>query len=235
MSSVSISFFQMMKLVKKDKMMIAAGTAPILAGLAIKFLVPFGENLLIQNFGCQILTPYYGLFDILYASLSPAMFCFIAAMVMLEEHDDHIDRALFVTGLGRKGYFISRIIIPALLALAVTVVLFPVFSISKLSILFMALLAISGTVQGIIVAQLVVGISSNKLEGMAVTKVSSIIILGALVPYFIPMPLGYVFSFLPSFWMGMGIEFSNPVYLAISCVIGGILAALLQIKVNKKI
>ena len=229
MSSVSISFFQMMKLVKKDKMMIAAGTAPILAGLAIKFLVPFGENLLIQNFGCQILTPYYGLFDILYASLSPAMFCFIAAMVMLEEHDDHIDRALFVTGLGRKGYFISRIIIPALLALAVTVVLFPVFSISKLSILFMALLAISGTVQGIIVAQLVVGISSNKLEGMAVTKLSSLMMLGAFVRYFVPAPLNLCVSFLPSFWMGKTILDKEPVSMLLS-----VLASMSWIFIMKK-
>ena len=37
-----------------------------------------------------ILSPYYSLFDIFFASLTPCMFCFIAAMVILEEHDDHI-------------------------------------------------------------------------------------------------------------------------------------------------
>lgn len=235
MSPVLVSFSQMMSLVKKDKMMVAAGLAPILAGVAIKFGIPFGEQLLINAFGTPILTPYYGLFDILYASLSPAMFCFVVAMVMLEEHDDHIDRAMFVTALGRKGYFISRMILPSVLAFIITLLLSPVFNISSTSFISSLLLAFAGTLQGIIVAQLILGISSNKLEGMAVTKISSIIILGALVPYFVPLPLGYAFSVLPSFWMGMGINFNNPLYLIISCALGTIWVILLQAKVNKKL
>ncbi|MGN1164901.1 MAG: ABC transporter permease, partial [Lachnospiraceae bacterium] len=46
---------------------------------------------------------------------------------MLEEHDDHIDSYLFVTGLGRKGYFVSRILLPAIIAFVITVALLPVF------------------------------------------------------------------------------------------------------------
>ena len=36
-----------------------------------------------------------------------------AAMVVLEEIDDHIAGYLFVTALGRRGYFVSRLCVPA--------------------------------------------------------------------------------------------------------------------------
>ena len=52
---------------------------------------------------------------------------------------------------------------------------------------------------------LIMTLSSNKLEGMAVTKLSSLIMLGAAALYFLPSPLCYCLSFLPSFWVGKGI------------------------------
>lgn len=91
-------------------------------------------------------------------------------MVMLEERDDHIDRYLFITGLGKRGYYISRIVIPAFGALAVTVILLPIFGLTDLSFLEIFFLALAGTLQGIIIALMVIRLSSNKLEGMAITK-----------------------------------------------------------------
>ena len=110
-----------------------AGVAPVLAGVAIHFAVPFIEKILIRYTGIpEMLSPYYGLLDIFLASITPTMYCFIVAIVILEERDDHIDRYLFVTSLGRKGYYISRIFIPALLAFLVTVSLLPIFCLSAL-------------------------------------------------------------------------------------------------------
>lgn len=104
MRAVKLSFLHMLKLIRHDMMLFAAGLAPLLAGIAIKFGVPFMEKMLVSYTGAEaVLTPYYGLFDIFFASIAPAMFGFIAAMVMLEERDDHIDRYLVHYGLGAKG------------------------------------------------------------------------------------------------------------------------------------
>lgn len=89
----------MLRLIRRDRMLLAAGAAPLLAGVALRCGVPAAEEVLVRCTGTA-LSPYYGLFDILLASLTPAMFCFIAAMVMLEERDDHIDRYLFATAVG---------------------------------------------------------------------------------------------------------------------------------------
>lgn len=167
MKAIRLSFSHMLKLVRQDRMLLAAGLAPLLAGIATRYAVPLAEGSLVRLTGAEaVLAPYYALFDLFFASLTPAMFCFIAAMVMLEERDDHIDRYLFVTGLGRNGYFVSRIGFPALAAFGVTAMLLPVFHLTPLTAGAILLMSFVGTMQGIIIALLIVTISSNKLEGI---------------------------------------------------------------------
>ena len=223
MSAIRLSFIQMMKFVKRDMMLLATALAPILAGFAIKFGIPLIETALVNLTGMpEVLVPYYGIFDILLSALTPAMIGFVVAMIMLEERDDHIDRYLFVTGLGHSGYYISRIGLPAGFALIVTLILLPVFSLTKMSVLEIVLLALVGTLQGILIALMVVTFSSNKLEGMAITKLSSLIIMGCLAPYFVPTPLRYVLSFMPSYWTGAGITENSPLLMLPGVAIAGL-------------
>lgn len=126
----------MLLFVRRDMMLVVVCFAPVLAGVFFKFAIPCIERMLIDWTGAgALLAPYYGLCDLLFAMLTPVMFCFAAAMAMLEEHDDYIQQYLFITTLGRKGYLISRIGLPAAIALVVTVVLLPVFKLTALSVL----------------------------------------------------------------------------------------------------
>lgn len=107
MKAVWISFRHMLRFVSHDMILLAAGLAPVLAGIGICLVVPWGETILVELTGMScVLQPYYGLFDVFYASIAPVMFCFVSAMVMLEERDDHIDCYLIVTELGYGGYVI---------------------------------------------------------------------------------------------------------------------------------
>ena len=222
MRAVRLSFLHMLKLIRQDRMLLAAGLAPFLAGLAIRFAAPLAESGLIRLTGTEaVLAPYYALFDLFFACLTPAMFCFIAAMVMLEERDEHIDRYLFVTGLGRNIYLVSRIGFPVLAAFVVTRILLPVFHLSPLPAGVGLLLSLAGSLQGVIIGLLIVTISSNKLEGMAVTKLSSLMMLGAVIPYFVPAPFSFGFSFLPSFWMGKAMVEGSLLYLLLSIAAAG--------------
>lgn len=222
MRAIGLSFFHMLKLIRPDRMLLAAGLAPLLAGTAIRYAVPFAEGSLVRLTGAQaVLAPYYGLLDLFLACLTPAMFCFIAAMAMLEERDDHIDRYLSATALGRNGYYISRIVLPALAVFVVTAILLPVFHLAPLSVGAILLLSLAGSLQGVIIGLLIITLSSNKLEGMAVTKLSSLMMLGAVIPYFVPAPFCFGFSFLPSFWMGKGVLENCLLYLLPSIAAGG--------------
>ena len=223
MRAIRLSFLQMLRFVRKDMMLLAAGLAPFLMGAAIRFGIPvIDEALMAITKRPQILGPYYSLFDIFYAALIPAMFCFIAAMVMLEERDDHINRYLFVTELGKRGYYISRIIVPAIVAFIISAVLLPVFRLAVSSFVEIIFLSLSGTLQGIIIALLVVNLSSNKLEGIALTKCSSLLMLGAMGPYFIRRPYSHILFFIPSYWTGLEILEGNAIFMLPGVLVSGI-------------
>lgn len=203
MRAVRMCFLQMLLFIKKDRMLSAACFAPLLAGAAFRFLVPVLDRKMAGWFsGTLILRPYYGLIDVLFSMLASIMFCYAAAMVILEEVDDHIAGYLFVTVLGKEGYLLARLGIPAAAAFVFTVILLPFFRLHGSGISSIVCLAAGGALQGLILALLIAALSANKLEGMAVTKLSSLTVMGAAVPYFFHGNVQYVFSWLPSFWMG---------------------------------
>lgn len=214
MKAIRLSFFQMVVTMLRDRMLFVACLAPIFAGFFFRFAIPFLEAVLVNYFHITaIISPYYKLADILFAMLSPTMFCFVSAMVSLEETDEKTAAYLFITPLGKTGYLFARFAVPAVIAFFVTVILLPVFKLTALSPLAVLLLAAGGTLQGIIVALIVLTISSNKLEGMAVTKLSTLTIFGAAIPFFIKDNIQYVLSALPSFWIGKAIFENRMLYM----------------------
>ena len=196
----------------------AACLTPILAGFLFRFATPLLETALTGWLHTpEVLPPYYALIDIFFAMLSPVMFCFISAMVSLEEVDEKTAAYLFVTPLGRNGYLAARFCIPAVAAFLVTVVLLPIFKLTSLSLINIVLFAAGGTLQGTIIALLILTFSTNKLEGMAVTKLSSLMIFGAAIPFFIKHNIQYVISLLPSFWIGKA-AFENKLFYMLPAI-----------------
>ena len=112
--------------------------------------------------------------------------------------------------------YLSRMILPANLALVMTVILLPIFELIKWSVVEILLLSLTGSLQGIVTSLLIVTLSSNKLEGMAITKLSSLIMFGAIVPFFVPAPIDLCVFFLPSFWIGKAVSKGNPIVMLLS-------------------
>ena len=236
MRAIRLSFFQMLAYMRRDMMLFAACLAPILAGVLFRFGIPLLEAVLTDWFHMPaIISPYYALIDILFAMLSPAMFCFVSAMVSLEEADEKTAVYLFVTPLGRNGYLAARFCVPAVAAFLVTIVLIPIFKLTSLSLVDILLLAAGGAVQGIIISLLILTLSSNKLEGMAVTKLSSLMIFGAVVPFFIKHNAQYVISPLPSYWIGKAICENILLYMLLAFVLSAIWICFLLKRYLRKI
>ena len=214
MRAIRLSFFQMLAYMRRDRMLFAACPSPVLAGFLFRFVIPFLEAAFTDWFHVSaIISPYYALVDIFFAMLSPAMFCFVSAMVSLEEADEKTAAYLFVTPLGRNGYLAARLGVPSVAAFLVTIILLPVFKLTSLSTVDIILLAAGGTLQGIITSLLILTFSSNKLEGMAVTKLSTLMICGAAIPFFIKRDVQYVLCPLPSFWIGKTICGNSSLYM----------------------
>lgn len=214
MSAVKLCFFQMLGAMRRDMMLLAACAAPLLAGVAFRFGIPVLETALRGWLHLpMVISPYYELLDVFYAMLSPLMFCFVSAMVCLEEVDDRTATYLSVTPLGKTGYLAARFGLPGAAAFVLTAALLPLFKLTPLSVTEILLLALNGTLQGILIALLILTLSSNKLEGMAITKLATFPVAAVLVPFFTAHPIQYIVSFLPGFWMGKAVCDKVPLYM----------------------
>lgn len=196
-----------LKQIWEDSMLAAVCAVPLLIALVFRFGVPVLENVLCTAFGqSSILADYYLLFDLFLAVMTPYMFTFVSAMVMLTERDENMAVFLAVTPITKKGYIISRLVLPAMLSFAVSAVLLGFFALSRWTVGGILLAAVLFCLLSIPTAMLIVAFSHNRVEGMAVAKISGLLLFGLPVPFFLEGAAQYLFAFLPSFWAGKVFE-----------------------------
>lgn len=236
MKSIFISFSQMLRQMKHDIMLITVLFVPFIAGLTFRFLIPVVEHLLTGYFNKGvILASYYELFDLFLMLLTSSMLNYVAAMVILEEADDHMIAYLAITPLGKTGYLFSRLGITGLISFPLNILIALLFHLSHINILLLIGIAFVGAIQGVVVALLIVALSTNKVEGMAVGKMASLFSLGALAPYFVVGKAQYLLAVFPSFWIAKTMQASSYFTLLISILLAVLWIVLLSEKFMKKI
>lgn len=208
------SFRMFIQQILEDSMLVVVCIAPILMAFFFRFGIPFIEKNLCEYFhNTTILDDYYLLFDCFLCLITPYMFCFASSMVMLTEYDENMTSYMAVTPVGKSGYILSRLLFPALISLLASLLLLRLFSLT-LWTLGMAVIACFLTgVLSIAISLLLFSFSRNKVEGMAMAKLSGLMMLGLLVPFFFVSQVQYFFSVLPSFWIAKFIMEQNSLFL----------------------
>lgn len=236
MKTVMIAFRQFLRAIWSDAMLAACLFAPILMGLVFRLGVPALEGVLCGALGVSaVLAPYYALFDLLFSLMTPLMLCFSGVMVMLDELDDGTARYLMVTPLQKSGYLMSRVGVLTLLSVPYTVGLTALFTLSGLPLLQNTLAALANAVVSVSVAMLVVGLARNKVEGMALVKLSGFFILGYLAAYFVALPTAYLAGVLPGYWLGRMTLENNPLWALPAMLVACGWIALLYRRFNLKV
>lgn len=236
MKSLFRSFKMFIRQIFNDAMLFAVCLAPILAACFFHFGIPPIEQLLCDYFNkTSILTDYYLLFDLLLSVLTPYMFCFASSMVMLTEYDENMASYMAITPVGKKGYLISRLVFPAIISFFVSVILMLWFSLTQWSLVMLLLSCFLTCILSIAVSLLLFSFSHNRVEGMAIAKLSGIIILGLPVPFFLLSKVQYLFSLLPSFWISKLCIEQNYLFLLPALLTSLVWVLLLYKKFNQKL
>ncbi len=230
----SFSMFIMQML--KDSMLAAVCAATILAAFFILLGVPAIEDILCGYFHkTSILADYYLLFDLLLALVTPYMLCFASAMMMLTEYDENMAGYLAVTPVGKRGYILSRLALPAFISFIVSVFLMLWFSLTAWPFGMILLTCMLTSLTSVAVALLLFAFSHNRVEGMALAKLSGLLMLGLFVPFFLLSDIQYVFSPLPSFWIAKLCVEQNTIFLLPAILSSLIWMMLLYCKFNRKV
>lgn len=219
------------KQISRDTMLILMIIAPFLCGIVFKFLIPFLEGFISNKFGVsKILTPYFRTLDSFLVFLAPCLICIVASFLILEEFDDKVSPYVFVTPIGFSGYIFARLTIPAIFAFLLSFIIIMIFNLSGISILLGIILANIGTLYAIGTTLVVVALANNKVEGLAVTKLTGISFLGILVPTFVEGKIQYLFFLLPSFWLGK-VSMAKETTSLMLCALAGIGTSLIWISI----
>jgi fluoroquinolone transport system permease protein len=64
-----------------------------------------------------------------------------------------------------------------------------------------------------VISLLIFSFSNNRVEGMAMAKLSGLVIVGLPIPFFLFTGVQYLFSFLPSFWIAKFCKEDNYLFL----------------------
>lgn len=229
-------FQQMVKQIASEAMLILLVIAPILAGSLFKFGIPLLETKLLTRFGYgEVLVPYYGYFNWLLALLSGMLFAFVGALVVLGEIDDGVAKYICVTPAGATGYLAARIFLPAIVSGIVASIIIPVFSLVHIDFKTLFIMIVATVLSGIITSLLVIAISSNKVEGMAIGKLSGGFGMILFVPLIVKGPIQYLFSLFPMFWIGKYIQDEMWIALPLSLILFAGWISCLMRKFRKRI
>lgn len=230
MKKLSMSIIQLFHQIRNDPMLLTSCFAPIIVGLVIKFGIPYLEKGISYSF-----SKYYLIFDLFLSIMAPILMCFAFAMITLEEIDDNIARYFSITPLGKSGYLLTRLGLPALLSMLMGFLVLVFCALSELSLLMKICLSILGAIQAIIVSLMIITLSTNKLEGMAITKLAVLTLLGLPVPFFITNNLQFAAAFLPSFWVAKSVQSTSFIFLIPALVVAALWYGFLKKRLTNKL
>ncbi|WP_141430908.1 hypothetical protein [Bacillus sp. 03113] len=196
-----------LKYIWKDFLLIVAVFAPLLMAIIFRFGIPLIIDLLEGRINIE-LEKYTELLSIVLLMTVPVMIGMFAAFIILDEKDEHIIPFLAVTPLSKKGYLFYRLSAPVFISTVLSfVALFIAGYRNFIQPSTLPVIVLVG-IEAPLVALFIAGFAKNKVEGLAVAKVASILLLVPLSFYLISDGWKYIGGILPPFWIAASYHFA---------------------------
>lgn len=204
----------------RDGMLLMLLPAPFLMGFVLKNIIPIIDSILVDKINFSI-SNWYRISDAMLISMAPILTAMIAAFVLLDERDEGTGAYYLITPSNGGAYLTARVFFPMLWAFFSSVLVMFFFALDVKDISIILCSSLIGTMQGGVFCMFLVSAAGNKVEGLALSKLTNILTMGFVVPWFISSPIKYVFGALPSFWIGELIKGTNVIFsTARLCLIG---------------
>lgn len=182
----------------KDPVLMAALIGPLAILFLSRFCFPVAVDWLEVNHSFH-LELYRGFAASLLVVTIPMLTGMLTGLLMLDERDENMIAYYAVTPLTSKGYLFYRLALPFLLC---TVLSFVYLFFSNLSevrsynVFVLLLLALEAPMFSLFLA----AFSTNKVEGLALSKLGGLFIAGPVVAHFVPGAWQVVGAWLPTYW-----------------------------------
>lgn len=188
-----------MKNILRDPMLLLSMLAPILLTLVLRYGLPVIEDFVMVRFDFD-LSVYHVLIMSFALILCPLMIGMLTGFILLDERDENLLSYYSITPIGRTGYLLYRLTLPFLLSCLLTNFLIVFSDIHELHLSLIAIILLVSLSAPLITLFLGV-FASNKVEGLALSKLAGFIVIAPIISFFVDSPIAYVAGILPPFWV----------------------------------
>ncbi len=190
-----------LRVLLRDPFLRLMAVLPFVVALVFRMGVPAADAALAEVIDPSTfrLREYYPVISAFLLQL-PGLFAGgVTGFSILEDRDEGILSAMAVTPIGRAGYLISRLLFPAVLAVAGALVVVPLAGLHRPDTVALLLAAAAAAPLAPVSALLLATLATDKVEGLAVWKLVGFLFVGPLVLVLPPAarPAGWP---LASYW-----------------------------------
>lgn len=175
------------------------GIPPVFA-LSMRFVMPLIFNQLEPLLQMDLDPYFYPFLGVIMTMLTPALAGVVIGFLLLDERDDQTLSALQVTPMPLNGYLAYRLIVPVIISIMLTILVFPLVGIHQIGFWGLLAVALSSAPYAPILALFLAGFAQNKVQGFAIQKASGVVGIPPLIAYFVTMPWQLAFGLVPNFW-----------------------------------
>ncbi len=198
--------------ISRDPMLAVGILGPLALLTFIRYGFPIIDIFVEESFSLN-LSHYSRFMTSLFMLITPMLVGMMAGFLMLDERDEQMVSYYAVTPLTRRGYLIQRLGLPTVLSIGLNVMFLSLSGLEPFNWLGQLAVIMMLALETPMFALFLVSFASNKVEGLALSKVGGIFLAGPIFVYFIPGAWSWTGSILPMFWTArlyeMGMQLSD--------------------------
>ncbi|ALS26400.1 hypothetical protein IJ21_09910 [Paenibacillus sp. 32O-W] len=182
----------------RDPMLLLILAGPLLLVLTTRLGMPPLSNWIADKTGYDLLA-YKAFISLLIQALIPQLIGAATGLLMLDERDERIIDCYAVTPLRKRGYIVYRLILPVGICCGMSLLFVSASGISGLTV-GQTLPLLLFVLEAPLFALFLVAFAANKVEGLALSKLISMTLLGPACAYFVAEPWQWLAGLLPTYW-----------------------------------
>ncbi|MCG8572198.1 MAG: hypothetical protein MJB14_18865 [Spirochaetes bacterium] len=191
-----------LKNVQRDPILVLLFFVPFSVVALFRFAIPFATQLLDQHLAFD-LTPHYAFIISMVSLIVPMTYGFVMGFILLEERDENILNYFAVTPLTKGGYLWYKMIIPMVVSTFFSLMILLLLPFTDFPVFKIVLLCMVASMEAPLMALFLAAFAQNKVEGMAVGKLGSIIFMAPFIGYFAPGIGKLGGALFPPWWISM--------------------------------
>lgn len=197
--------------ITRDAVLMMSILGPLILALTIKFVMPWIQEVVLAQLSYNLSQDFAFIMSFLILMV-PMMIGMLTGFMILEERDEDLLTYFSVTPLSKSGYLIYRLISPIVISLILTLVLLQLTSLIKIDLLQLLPIILLASLGAPIIALFMTSFAQNKVEGLALGKISGILPFAALAAYFIKSNWQLLAGVFPSYWISKAFLLRNTKY-----------------------